>query len=58
MNQPLPRIYSYSAPVRTGVYPVTVAEMGVHLRLDADVMTAESAYLDSLIKAATITAEQ
>ena len=58
MNQPLPRIYSYSAPARTGVYPVTVAEMGVHLRLDADVLAAESAYLQTLIMSATITAEQ
>ena len=57
MNTPLPRIYSYSSPARVGVYPVTVAEMGIHLRLDSDVLTAETAYLESLIKAATQTAE-
>lgn len=58
MNAPLPRITSYSRPTRTGVYPVTSDEMGIHLRIDSDVLAAESAYLDELIKAATHIAEK
>jgi len=58
MNAPLPRITSYSRPTRTGVYPVTSDEMGIHLRIDSDVLAAEAAYLDELIKAATHIAEK
>lgn len=57
MNIPVQRIYAYSRPTRIGVYPVTVNEMGVHLRLDSDVLAAETDYIESLIIAATNTAE-
>lgn len=39
------------------MYPVTVAEMGEHLRLDSDVLTAETALLTAMIKSATRIAE-
>lgn len=57
MPQPLPNIKNYSLPTRTGVYPVTVAEMGEHLRIDPDQLVDETAELDRLIKSATETAE-
>lgn len=51
------RIYDYSQPTRIGVWPVTVAEIADHLRIDSDVLATESAYLQMLIESATRTAE-